>query len=215
MVERTKVAIVEDHELVLAGLVKLVEEGGYAVVAAARNFREALEKIPFSGARVVLLDFHIPGGDGILLLRELKAKMPGTMFLMLTVEEDEEIIFRALREGARGYVLKHSPPERLLESIRTCARGEFLLGAEVYAKVFDRLRKEEALPADFLQHTSLSNREQEVVELILAGKSNKEIARILKISENTVKNHITKILRKLNLQDRVELFLLAAHRKNR
>ncbi len=213
--ERTKVAIVEDHELVLAGLVRLVEGEGYVVAATAKNFKEALEKIPLSGARVVLLDFHIPGGDGILLLRELRAKMPKTMFLMLTVEEDEEIIFRALREGALGYVLKHSPPEQLLESIETCARGEFLLGAEVYAKVFNRLRKEEVLPADFLQHTPLTNREREIVELILAGKGNKEIARILKISDHTVKNHITKILRKLNLQDRMELFLLAARRRNR
>ncbi len=211
---KTRVALVDDHEIVLAGLEKLLNEGGYEVVAKARSFQEALKVLPPSCADIVLLDFHIPGGNGLLLLRELKMRMPQAAFLMLTVEEDEEIILRAIQEGARGYIVKHSPPERLLESLKACARGEVLLGEEVYVKVFEHLRRERIFPPDMLSSPTLSVREREVAELVIVGKSNKEIASILGISENTVKNHITSILKKLGVQDRMELVLLWA-KKNR
>lgn len=212
--KKTRIALVDDHEIVLAGLEKLLNEGGYEVVAKARSFQEALKVLPPSCANIVLLDFHIPGGNGLLLLRELKMRMPQATFLMLTVEEDEEIILRAIQEGARGYIVKHSPPERLLESLKACARGEVLLGEEVYVKVFEYLRRERILPPDILSSSTLSVREREVAELVVAGKSNKEIASILGISESTVKNHITSILKKLGVQDRMELVLLWA-KKNR
>lgn len=211
--KRTRVALVDDHEIVLAGLEKLLEEGGYEVVAKARNFQEALRVIPRSFADIVLLDFYIPGGNGLSLLRELKKQMPQAIFLMLTVEEDEEIILRAIQEGARGYVIKHSPPERLLESLKACTRGEVLLGEEVYIKIFEHLRRERVLTPEILSSSALSVREQEIVELMVSGKSNKEIAAILGISENTVKNHVTSILKKLGVQDRMELVLLWMQKK--
>lgn len=212
--QQIRVALVDDHEIVLAGLERLLREGGYEVAAKARSFQEALRVVPLSRADIVLLDFHIPGGNGLSLLRELKKRMPWAAFLMLTIEEDEEIILRAIQEGARGYIVKHSPPERLLESIRACARGEVLLGEEVYVKIFEYLRRERSLPPEVISAPVLSLREREVAELVVAGKSNKEIAAILGISESTVKNHITSILRKLGVQDRMELVLLWT-KKNR
>lgn len=213
--ERTRIALVDDHEVVLMGLKKLLEEEGYGVIATARSFHEALKEIPPSCADIVLLDFHIPGGNGLLLLRELRGKMPQTAFIMLTVEEDEDVIFRAIQEGARGYILKHSPPEQLLESIRACVRGEVLLSEEVYLRILARLRREQALPLDILSSAPLTIREREVADLMVAGKSNREIAFALGVSESTVKNHITRILRKLGLQDRMELVLLWARQKAR
>ncbi|MCS7242762.1 MAG: response regulator transcription factor [Candidatus Caldatribacterium sp.] len=204
-----RVALVDDHEIVLVGLEKLLAENGYEVVAKARNFQEALRIVPPALPDIVLLDFHIPGGNGLSLLRELRKQMPRVTFLMLTVEEDEEIILRAVQEGARGYIIKHSPPERLLESLRACVRGEVLLGEEIYGKIFEHLRRERHLPPHIFS-ACLSVREREVAELIVSGKSNKEIAALLGISESTVKNHITSILKKLGAQDRVEIVLLWA-----
>ncbi|MGC8777842.1 MAG: response regulator [Candidatus Caldatribacteriaceae bacterium] len=210
---KVKVALVDDHQIVLAGLKKLLEDE-YEVVCMAKNFREALENIPSSGAELVLIDVHLPGKDGVELLRALREKMPSALFVMLTVEEDEEIIFRAIREGARGYILKHNPPEVLLKSLRACLNGEVLWGEEIYLKVMGKLKKGIPLEAEKLDLSPLahllSGREFEIVQLVVQGMGNREIAEKLFISENTVKNHLSRIFQKLGIKDRVELALLAA-----
>jgi DNA-binding NarL/FixJ family response regulator len=210
---KVKVALVDDHQIVLAGLKKLLEEE-YEVVCTAGSFKEALENIPPSGAELVLLDVHLPGKDGIELLRALREKMPSALFVMLTVEEDEEIIFRAIREGARGYILKHNPPETLLKSLKACLNGEVLWGEEIYLKVMGRLKRGvsfEVEKADLsaLAHL-LSEREFEIAQLVVQGMGNREIAEKLFISENTVKNHLSRIFQKVGIKDRVELALLVA-----
>jgi DNA-binding NarL/FixJ family response regulator len=140
--------------------------------------------------------------------------MPSALFVMLTVEEDEEIIFRAIREGARGYILKHNPPEILLKSLKACLNGEVLWGEEIYLKVMGRLKRGisfEVERADLstLAHL-LSERELEIAQLVVQGMGNREIAEKLFISENTVKNHLSRIFQKVGIKDRVELALLVA-----
>ncbi|MGQ9472695.1 MAG: response regulator [Candidatus Caldatribacteriaceae bacterium] len=210
---KVKIALVDDHQIVLAGLKKLLEEE-YEVVCTARNFVEALEKVPSSKAELVLIDVHLPGKDGLEVLRSLREKMPSTLFVMLTVEEDGEIIFQAIREGARGYILKHNPPEVLLKSLRSCLSGEILWGEEIYLKVVEKVRKNFPFEVGKKWVTTfsslLSPREVEIAQLVLQGMSNKEIAEKLFISESTVKNHLSRIFQKLGVKDRVELALNVA-----
>lgn len=207
---KVKVALIDDHQIVLAGLKKLLEEE-YEVVCTARSFEEALEKVPSSKAELVLIDVHLPDKDGLEVLRSLRNKMPSALFVMLTVEEDEEVIFQAIREGARGYILKHNSSEVLLKSLRACLNGEILWGEEIYLKVVEKMRKD--LPFETGKNwitifsSLLSPRELEIAQLVLQGMSNKEIAKKLFISESTVKNHLSRIFQKLGVKDRVELAL--------
>lgn len=202
-------ALVDDHPIFVAGLQKLLEaEGSFEVVASAYSFEEAVEKILPLEVDLVLLDFNIPGGDGLGLLRVLRQAKKNTVFLMLTVEEDERVIAQAVLEGARGYVLKQDPPERLLRSIQACLSGEVLLSSIVYSKIHGLVQQ--AVPrGKSLLREKLSPREQEIVRLLAQGKSNREIGELLFISEKTVKNHVSNILRKLGLSDRREVALLA------
>ncbi|WP_438316991.1 response regulator [Candidatus Caldatribacterium sp. SIUC1] len=206
---RWRVALVDDHPIFVAGLRKLLEaEGDFEVVAVAHSFEEAVAKILPIEVDLVLLDVTIPGGNGLELLRKLREVKKGTVFLMLTVEEDERVIVQAILEGARGYVLKQDSPERLLRSIRACLSGEVLLSDLVYSRIHHLVRK--AVPQERSTiWEKLSPREQEVVRLLAQGKSNREIGEMLFISEKTVKNHVSNILQKLGLSDRREIIFLA------
>ncbi len=206
-----KIALVDDHPIFLAGLKSLLEEeGDFQVVCTSQSVKEAMENIPGQEVDLALVDFNMPGKNGLELLRLLRGTSPETMVVMLTVEEDEEVISRAMKDGAKGYILKQDSPESLIKSIRACLNGEILLSERIYMKVIDVLRRN-APPAqeDSLVISRLSPREVEIVRLIVQGKNNPEIARELFISESTVKNHISSILRKLAVKDRVELAILA------
>ena len=206
---RWRVALVDDHPIFAAGLKKLLEaEGDFEVVALAHSFEEAVAKILPLEVDLVLLDFNIPGGNGLELLRKLREAKKKTAFLMLTVDEDEKVVIRAILEGARGYVLKQDSPERLLRSIRACLSGEVLLSDLVYSRIHHLVRK--VIPQERSTiWEKLSPREQEVVRLLAQGKSNREIGELLFISEKTVKNHVSNILQKLGLSDRREIIFLA------
>jgi len=206
-----RIALVDDHPIFLAGLKRLLEEeGGFQVISTSQSVKEAMRNIPGQSIDLALVDFNMPGGNGLELVRLLKEACPQTMVVMLTVEEDEEIISRAIKEGARGYILKQDSPERLLKSLKACLDGEILLSERVYTKVIDVLRRNTSPVQEDSQLLSrLSRREVEVVRLIVQGKNNPDIARDLFISESTVKNHISSILRKIKVKDRVELAILA------
>ncbi|BER92491.1 response regulator transcription factor [Thermatribacter velox] len=206
-----KIALVDDHPIFVSGLRKLLEEEeDFEVVCVAYSYQEALRKIPEQEVDLVILDINLSGEDGIQVLRKLRKDNPDLPVLMLTVEESEEVIYRAVREGARGYILKHSSPERLLKSIRACLSGEVLLDSGVYMKVLEMMRKEDPEEERSLLFERLSPREIEIARLIAQGKSNREIAELLYISESTVKNHISNILRKLELKDRVDIATLVS-----
>jgi len=206
-----KIALVDDHPIFVSGLRKLLEEEeDFEVVCVAYSYQEALRKIPEQEVDLVILDINLSGEDGIQVLRKLRKDNPDLPVLMLTVEESEEVIYRAVREGARGYILKHYPPEHLIKSIRACLSGEVLLDSGVYMKVLEMMRKEDPEEERSLLFERLSPREIEIARLIAQGKSNREIAELLYISESTVKNHISNILRKLELKDRVDIATLVS-----
>jgi DNA-binding NarL/FixJ family response regulator len=206
-----RVALVDDHPIFAAGLKQLLEsDGHYEVRAVAQSGEEALKAIDFNEIDVALVDVDMPGGGGIELLKAIKRRSKNCRVIMLTVEEDEETINRAIKEGAQGYILKQESPEHLLKAIQACMGGEILLSNHVYARVVDRIRrtsppeKEESI-----LYSKLTGREIEIIRLIVQGKSNKQIAQELYISESTVKNHISNIMYKLSLKNRTELIAIA------
>lgn len=208
---KIKIALIDDHPIFLAGLKRLIEStDSYEVSSIANSYKEALEKINFNNIDIALVDVNMPGTNGIELLKAIKQRSSSCRVVMLTIEEDEETIYRAMKEGAQGYILKQDSPERLLKSIQACVDGEILLSNQIYSKIIDRIRKVGPPEGSHLIiFSTLTEREIEVTRLIVQGKSNPEIAQALFISESTVKNHISNILHKLEMKDRVELAILA------
>jgi DNA-binding NarL/FixJ family response regulator len=208
---KIRIALVDDHPIFLAGLKRLLESSeSYEVSSIANSYKEALEKINFNNIDIALVDVNMPGASGIELLKAIKQRSSNCRVVMLTIEEDEETIYRAMKEGAQGYILKQDSPERLLKSIQACVDGEILLSNQIYSKVVERIRKvSPPESAKSIIFSTLTVREIEITRLIVQGKSNPEIAKTLYISESTVKNHISNILHKLEMKDRVELAILA------
>ena len=208
---KIRIALVDDHPIFLAGLKRLLESSeSYEVSSIANSYKEALEKINFNNIDIALVDVNMPGASGIELLKAIKQRSSNCRVVMLTIEEDEETIYRAMKEGAQGYILKQDSPERLLKSIQACVDGEILLSNQIYSKLVERIRKvSPPESAKSIIFSTLTVREIEITRLIVQGKSNPEIAQSLFISESTVKNHISNILHKLEMKDRVELAILA------
>lgn len=214
-----KVLVVDDQVLMRRGLLKLLEtEEGVEVVGEAEDGLEALEKVLRLRPEVALVDARMPRMDGIALIGRLSEDHPEVASIVLTTFEDDEYIFGGLKAGARGYLLKDTPPEELVAAIRKVHRGETVLGGPVAARVVSELNRsrhdepasEVVPPAD--EQELLSGREVEVASLVGSGATNVEIAHALYISEGTAKNHVSKILRKLNLRDRTQLALYATER---
>ena len=148
--------------------------------------------------------------DGIELVRRLRQEHPHVMSIFLTTFDDDEYVFEGLRAGGRGYVLKDTPSEDLAAAIQKVRRGEAVLGGEVTSKVIEEFgRLSKAPGAHGVDKESLSERELEVLRLVASGASNREIAKKLYITEGTVKNHISNVLRKLGLRDRTQAALYA------
>ncbi|MBB4930262.1 DNA-binding NarL/FixJ family response regulator [Lipingzhangella halophila] len=206
-----RVLIVDDQILMRSGLRKLLEiEEGLVVAGEAASGAAALEFVSADAVDVVLVDARMPRMDGPELVERLAAEHPGVGALILTTFDDDEYIFGGLRAGARGYLLKDTPPEELVAAIRRVARGETVLGPQAADRVVAALRGGSAArPAE--DHAGqapsgpLSEREREVAQLVGSGAPNRDIARRLFITEGTVKNHISSILRKLDLRDRTQL----------
>ena len=200
---KTRLMIVDDHEFLRMGLKAALEvEPDFTVVAEASNGREAIEKAKAHQPDIVLMDVRMEGVDGIEACREVRSALPGTKVLMLTSFAEEETVVAALLAGASGYVLKNVARARLLEALRSVARGESLLDSKVTKTVLDRLvgMHEKASEPD----DDLTAREREVLVLIAEGATNKEIAAKLVVSENTARNHVSHILSKLGFSRRSE-----------
>lgn len=198
-----RVLIVDDQVLMRQGLRKLLEiEEGIEVVGEAADGLAALDLLPTARPDVALVDARMPRMDGIELITRLD--IPA---IILTTFDDDDYIFNGLRAGACGYLLKDTPPDELVAAIRKAARGETVLGSAAAARVVGELRRTPAATSDT---GPLSEREREVAVLVGGGATNREIARRLFITEGTVKNHISSILRKLNLRDRTQLALYIA-----
>ena len=200
---KTRLMIVDDHEVVRMGLKAALEvEDDFTVVAEARNGREAVEKARAHQPDIVLMDVRMDGGmDGIEACRDIRNELADTRVLMLTSFAEEETVVAALLAGAAGYVLKNVARARLLEALRSVARGESLLDSKVTKSVLERLVAGKPRPDDT---GDLTAREKEVLVLIAEGATTKEIASKLVVSENTARNHVSHILGKLGFSRRSE-----------
>jgi DNA-binding NarL/FixJ family response regulator len=204
-----RVLVADDQSMVRAGFrMLLAGEPDIDVVAEASNGLEAVDKARRFEPTVVLMDIRMPELDGLAATRRILAEDATARVLILTTFDLDEYVYEALRAGASGFVLKDDPPEQLLAAIRTVAGGEALLSPAITKRVieqFTRLAHEERPRA----LDDLSERELDVFRLIARGLSNAEIGGELFISETTVKTHVTHILQKLGLRDRVQAVVLA------
>jgi DNA-binding NarL/FixJ family response regulator len=204
-----RVLVADDQSMVRAGFrMLLAREEDMEVVAEASNGLEAIEKAARFEPTVVLMDIRMPELDGLEATRRILAADEDARILVLTTFDLDEYVYEALRAGASGFVLKDEPPEQLLAAIRTVADGEALLSPAVTKRVIKRFaRMPQAAPPPGLDE--LTERELDVFRLIARGLSNAEIGEELYISDTTVKTHITHILQKLGLRDRVQAVVLA------
>jgi DNA-binding NarL/FixJ family response regulator len=203
------VLVVDDQSMVRAGFRMLLGgEKDIEVVAEASNGLEAVSKAARFHPKVVLMDIRMPELDGLEATKRILAADPEARILILTTFDLDEYVYEALRAGASGFVLKDDPPEQLLAAVRTVSHGDALLSPAITKRVirqFARLPR----PAPPKELGELSERERDVFRLIADGLSNGEIAQELYISETTVKTHVTHILQKLGLRDRVQAVVLA------
>jgi DNA-binding NarL/FixJ family response regulator len=204
-----RVLVADDQSMVRAGFrMLLADEQNIEVVAEAENGREAVEKTARFNPDVILMDIRMPELDGLQATRRILAEDSGARILILTTFDLDEYVYEALRAGASGFVLKDDSPEQLLAAIRTVAAGDALLSPTVTKKVIKQFARHPR-PAPPKELGELSERERDVFRLMAEGMSNGEIGQELFISETTVKTHVTHILQKLGLRDRVQAVVLA------
>jgi len=201
---RNKIIIVDDHEVVRLGLKSLLDKyPQYEVVAEAGNANDAIREVNHHEPDIVLMDIRLPGRSGIEACEQIKESHPDIKIIMLTSYAEDEMLFSAIKAGASGYVLKQINSEGLVQSLDAVARGEASLDPAVTQRVFQEVRKavkdEEA--ASFSQ---LSQQEKMVLKLVSAGKTNRDIAKTLFLGEGTVRNYVSSILSKLNVNNRAE-----------
>ncbi len=197
-----RVLIVDDHKVVRQGLRFLLEqEDGIEVVGECADGPSAVEAVRTLEPTVVLLDLFLPGMDGIAVLAAIKRERPATEVLMLTSSSDDEHLLKAVQAGALAYLPKTAGVDLVVGSVRAAARGESLLEPRIAASLVRAVRQTATRPRPLDQ---LSPRELEVLTALAHGRSNRQIARALSISEETVKAHVSSILAKLQLADRTQ-----------
>jgi two-component system NarL family response regulator len=197
------ILIADDHPVVREGLVAIFKsQKDIKVVAEATDGEEACELCAQLSPDVLLLDLRMPRKDGLQVITEVMSRR-GTKprIIVMTTYESEEDVRRALKAGAKGYLVKGSPPQQIREAVRRVAEGESLLPAAIASKL-----------AESMGHPELSERERQVLQYMASGRSNKEIGQVLYISENTVKAHVKSILTKLDAMGRTEAIAIATKR---
>ncbi|NMA71511.1 MAG: response regulator transcription factor [Firmicutes bacterium] len=209
-VETIRILIVDDHEVVRIGLRSLLERfGQFEVVGEAASAQEAIELARSRKPDVVVMDIRMPDGSGIEACRAIRSENEAIKVIMLTSYTDDEAIFASVMAGASGYVLKQIGSHELVEAIRTVAAGGSLLDPSITGKVLERMR---GMSREQQQHEKLTDQELRILRLIADGRTNKEIAEALYLSEKTVRNYVSSILSKLNLSNRAEAAAYAVRR---
>jgi two-component system nitrate/nitrite response regulator NarL len=204
-----RVLIIDDHTLFRSGIKLLLDrQAGFEVVGEAGDGQQGVKRAKQLKPDVVLLDLHMPVTSGLEVIPLLQEEVPSAQIIMLTVSEDADDLLEALRAGARGYLLKNIETDFLLASIRQASAGESVMSPQMARKLADAMRSPRKDNAD-VSSAKLSPRELEVILLLARGAGNKEIARVLDLSESTVKIHVQGILRKLNLSSRVQAAVYA------
>jgi DNA-binding NarL/FixJ family response regulator len=211
MIKNIRILIVDDQALFREGLRTLLSvQPDFDVVGEAGNGDEAI-RLAVQEQAVILMDLRMPVLDGVSATRRLKTVYPTCKVIVLTTFDDDEFVFDGLRAGAVGYLLKDVSSEKLNEAIRAAARGEYFLHPSITAKVMAEFSRMSSTPR--MRQTALvdplSTREVEILTLVASGASNKAIAEKLYIAEGTVKNHLTSILSKLDVKDRLQAVMKA------
>ena len=204
-----RVLVADDQSMVRAGFrLLLADEDGIEVVAEAGDGNEAVAKAARFQPTVVLMDIRMPEMDGLEATRRILAADPSARILILTTFDLDEYVYRALKAGASGFVLKDDPPDRLVAAVRTVAEGDALLSPSITRRVIQQFTRIPQQPPPKAVET-LTAREMDVFRLITRGLSNAEIGRELFISDTTVKTHVGRLLQKLDLRDRAQAIVLA------
>jgi len=205
--EPIKLLLVDDHALFRKGVASaLASHTDIEVVGEASNGEEALNKARDLMPDVILMDISMPGCDGLEATRRIKAEIPYVKIIILTVAEQDESLFEAIKSGAHGYLLKTIEPRHLLEALRGVFKGEAPISRVTASKILKEFarRSQRSAPQEAPPVGKLSPRESEILELLTKGATNKEIAATLCISIHTVKNHLQNIMDKLHIQNRAQ-----------
>jgi DNA-binding NarL/FixJ family response regulator len=208
--DELRVLLVDDHDLFRSGLRGLLEEQGLNVVGEAENGQQALRLVPELVPDVVIMDLKMPGLTGVEATRKISSIAPLARVVVLTISAEDEDVMNAVMAGACGYLLKDSSIDQLIAGILAAANGESLISPQIAGRLLQWFRSQSA-DADAATHikAELSERELDVLRLIALGKDNAEIAGDLFISPKTVKNHISNILMKLQIENRIQAAVYA------
>ncbi|MEN8097549.1 MAG: response regulator transcription factor [Chloroflexota bacterium] len=203
--DRLRILLVDDHDLFRKGIARLIDaQPDFEVVGEAQDGPTAVRQIQRLKPDVVLMDIEMPGGNGIEATRTVKSESPDVQVVMLTVSDEDENLFSAIRAGATGYLLKNVKPEELFKRLRGISKGEAAISAILATKIMAEFaRLDSAVPAKE-EIEGLSPREREVLVYVSRGLTNRKIGETLHIAENTVKNHLRNILEKLHLNNRAQ-----------
>jgi DNA-binding NarL/FixJ family response regulator len=215
--EKTRILLVDDHAMFRVGMRNVLErEADFEIVGDAEDSRSAIDRAIETSPDIILMDLSLPAPGGIETTQRIKRELPSTGIIVLAVSEDEESLFDAIKAGAAAFILKDVGPDDLVTIIRRVSAGEYLINDKVFAKpaVASRVLKEFRELAVYGQEAApifapLSPREVEILDNIAQGMTNKQVAYTLSISEQTVKNHMSSILRKLSVNDRTQAVVYA------
>jgi two-component system, NarL family, response regulator DevR len=206
-----RVFLLDDHDLVREGIRSLLEsDDEIEVVGEAGTAADALTRVPLAKPDVAILDVRLEEGDGIEVCRELRSAMPDLACLMLTSFADDEALYSSVMAGAAGYVLKQIKTRDLIQDVKKVAAGDSLMDPRAVAKVVERIANP---PKPDPALASLSPQESRILDLIAEGMTNRQIAEAMFLSENTVKNYVTGLLRKLKMSSRTEAAIFATKLK--
>lgn len=216
--EPIRTLIVDDHALFRRGLeIVLVSEQDIEVVGQAGDAAEAIQKAAESVPDIVLMDVRMPRGSGIEACRAVKDVAPSAKIIILTMSDEEEDLFDAIRAGASGYLLKDIPLDEVADAVRAVHGGQSLISPSMAGKLLTEFatlaRRDEEEPPQQLPAPKLTDREMQVLKLVARGMNNRDIAKELFISDNTVKNHVRNILEKLQIHSRMEAVMVAVREK--
>jgi DNA-binding NarL/FixJ family response regulator len=204
-----RVLLVDDHDLFRTGLRNLLEEQGLQIVGEASNGKDGVRLVRELAPDIVVMDLNMPGMSGVEATREITSFAPLTRVLVLTISDQNEDVMDAIVAGACGYLVKDSSIQELIRGITAAAVGESLISPPIAAKVLQRVRAVTLDQGAQTIRAELSERELEVLRLIANGKDNAQIAAALHISPKTVKNHISNILMKLQIENRIQAAVYA------
>src|ERR671914_33995 len=199
-----RVVVADDHPFYRQGLARLLAKSGVEVIGEASNGWAAIELVEQLAPDVAVVDLNMPEMSGVEVTRRLIERMPASRVLVVSVSAQEDDVTEAILAGASGYVLKDGPVEEVVAGIKAAAAGESLISPRIATMLLSRIRSDDAAEPDAPAQTLLSDRELEVLQLVAEGKGNHEIGETLFIGQSTVRNHISSILMKLQVQNRVQ-----------